>query len=65
MKVLFTIWAKSRDKEQRQRGTKEHRNKGTQEHRKRPFCARQKLDEKNNPNYLLYKIIVVPLRYEN
>ena len=51
MKVLFTIWAKSRDKEQRQRGTKEQRNKGTQ---KRPFAPDKKLDEKNNPNYLVY-----------
>lgn len=60
MKVLFTIWAKSRDKKQRQRGTQEHR--GTQ---KTAVFAPEKLDEKNNPNYLLYKIIVVPLRYEN
>ena len=56
MKVLFTIWAKSRDKEQRQRGTKEQRNRGTKEQRnkgtqKRPLHP-TKLDEKNNPNYL-------------
>ena len=46
MKVLFTIWAKSRDKEQRQRGTKEHRNGR--------FAPDTKIDEKNNPKYLVY-----------
>ena len=49
MKVLFTIWAKVGT----QNNTEQHRT--TQ---KRPFCTRTKLDEKNNPNYLLYKIIV-------
>ena len=66
MKVLFTIWAKSRDKEQRQKatkrkGTKEQRNKrtkeqrntGTQEQENGRF-APEKLDEKNNPKYLVY-----------
>ena len=51
---MFTIWAKSRDKEQRQRATKEQRNKGTQ----KTAVAPDKKDEKNNPKYLHIKIIV-------
>ena len=58
MQGMFTIWAKSRDKEQRQRGTKrnkeEHRGtkrnteeqRGTQNNTETAVCTRQKLAEK-------------------
>ena len=55
MKVLFTIWAKVGT----QNNTEQHRT--TQ---KRPFLHPHKLDEKNNPKYLVYKNNCVPLQHE-
>ena len=67
MQGMFTIWAKSRDKEQRQRGTKRNKEeqRGTKRNKENGRFAPEKLDEKNSSKYLHIKIIVVPLRYEN
>ena len=60
MKVLFTYRAKVGT----QRNTEEHRRtqRNTENGR---FAPDKKLDEKNNPNYLVCKNNCVPLQYEN
>ena len=39
------------------------KSRDTEEHRNGRFAPEQN-DGKNNPKYLLYKIIVVPLQYD-
>ena len=55
-KGMFTIWAKGQEQ---RNNTEQH--KGTQ---KTAVLHPNKLDEKNNPKYLVYKNNCVPLQHE-
>ena len=55
-----------REEEEEEESTEEHRRaqKSTEEHRNGRFAPGTEIDEKIIQKYLVYKIIVVYLRYE-